>query len=110
MTDSSIIQSGSNISNVEVNVSTAGDDLEKMKKFVDLLKTEYPQYNLTFEQKSEMEADIKSMESQLTSPKPKIDIAKQNRTQCLGGRQTTCFRGNKGMRQIAIYLMRSKIR
>jgi len=77
VTDSSIIQSGSNISNVEVNVSTAGDDLEKMKKFVDLLKTEYPQHNLTFEQKSEMEADIKSMESQLTSPKPKIDIVKQ---------------------------------
>ena len=34
VTDSSIIQSGSNISNVEINVSTAGDDLEKMKKLL----------------------------------------------------------------------------
>lgn len=77
VTDSPIIQSGSNISNVEVNVSTVGDDLEKIKKFVDLLKAEYLQYNLTSEQKSEIEADIKSIESQLTSPKPKIDILKQ---------------------------------
>jgi 16S rRNA G527 N7-methylase RsmG len=52
---------------VKANVSIVGDDLEKMKKFVDLLKTQYLQYNLTSEQKSEMEADIKSIESQLTS-------------------------------------------
>jgi hypothetical protein len=42
-----------------------------------LVQAEYLVYALTSAQKSEVEADIKSIKSQIVSPKPKIDIVKQ---------------------------------
>ena len=75
--NSSIVQGGFDISNIETNVNIVSNDLEKIKKFVELVQAEYLVYALTSAQKSEVKADIKSIKSQIVSPKPKIDIVKQ---------------------------------
>lgn len=72
-----IIQNSSIVGNVQSNVNITINDIEKIKQFINLIKEEYPGYNLDKDQKSEIESDIKSMEGQIASPKPKLNIIKE---------------------------------
>lgn len=55
-------------------------DLQSLADFINLLRGKLPELNLKPEDKKEVEADIETIEAQLSSPKPKSVIIKE----CLG--------------------------
>jgi hypothetical protein len=77
MIGSPIIQGSSNTYNVQSNVNIIGNDIQKIKKFIDSVRKEYQNYDLDYNKKSEIEADLNSMDSQILSPKPKVSILKE---------------------------------
>lgn len=75
ITESPLTLGSSNIVQSHIDISV--NDIEKVKRFIDLIKVECQNYDLDAIQKLEIESDIKSLESQIASPKPKVNILKE---------------------------------
>lgn len=70
-----INQNSSSVSNVQANFVT--NEIDKVRQFLDLLKQELPDYDLDQDRKLEAEADAKSIEGQVISPRPRFNIIKE---------------------------------
>jgi hypothetical protein len=76
MIGSPLVQGSSNL-HVQSNVNITNNNIQQIKEFVDLLRKECQNYDLDIDKKSEIEADLNSMDSQILSPKPKVSILKE---------------------------------
>jgi hypothetical protein len=88
-----------NTSKSTQTVSFSTNDLEKIKNFISELSDGLPDLNLSDDSNKEIDADIKSVESQLNSPSPKPSIIKE----CFASIRTI-LEGAAG-NAVAVYLL-----
>lgn len=72
-----ISQGGSNVINAKSTVNITENEIDKFREFLNLLKSEYNNYDMNVDQKSVVEGDMRILDAAVSSPKPSLTVIKE---------------------------------